>query len=103
MPMSEKVRVLHVIKSLGRGGAEMLLPESLRLHDKEAFEFHYIYFLPWKDQMVESIVRNGGRVRCLRASNNLQLMTKVFALQKYIRDHNIQVIHAHLPWAGILA
>ncbi|HTF21724.1 MAG TPA: glycosyltransferase [Chryseolinea sp.] len=101
--MPEKVRILHVIKSLGRGGAEMLLPESLRLHDRAAFEFHYVYFLPWKDQMVASIKENGGEVTCLRAGNNLQLMTKVFALMQYVRDHHIQVIHAHLPWAGILA
>lgn len=101
--MPDKVRVLHVIKSLGRGGAEMLLPESLRLHDKESFEFHYVYFLPWKDQMVASIVDNGGQVTCLSAGNNLQLMTKGFQLRQYILKHKIQVIHAHLPWAGILA
>lgn len=38
-------KILHIIMSLGRG-AEMLLPETLRLHDKGRFEFHYIYFLP---------------------------------------------------------
>ena len=39
-----KIKVLHIIKSLGRGGAEMLLPETLKEHDQEKFEFHYIYF-----------------------------------------------------------
>ena len=41
------VQVLHIIKSLGRGGAETLLPETLAKHDQERFQFHYIYFLPW--------------------------------------------------------
>ena len=50
-----KTKVLHIIKSLGRGGAEMLLQETLKQHDKSRFEFHYIYFLPWKDQMVEGM------------------------------------------------
>lgn len=40
----KKIRILHIIKSLGRGGAEMLLPETLALHDQSKFEFHYIYF-----------------------------------------------------------
>ena len=46
------IKVLHIIKSLGRGGAEMLLPETLKIHDEEKFEFHTAYFLPWKDQAV---------------------------------------------------
>lgn len=81
----------------------MLLPETLKLHDQNRFDFHYAYFLPWKNQMVESIQQNGGRVSCLEAKNNLQLMTKVWAVARYVRENKIQLIHAHLPWAGILA
>ncbi|MBA4055942.1 MAG: glycosyl transferase family 1 [Marivirga sp.] len=81
----------------------MLLPETLKLHDKTQFEFHYIYFLPWKDQMVTEIQREGGTITCLKANDNFQLMTKVWSLVKYIRLNKIQLIHAHLPWAGILA
>lgn len=100
---NQKIRVLQIIKSLGRGGAEMLLPETLKLHDKEHFEFHYIYFLPWKDQMVESIRSADGKVTCIPASNNISLMLRVNSVVKYIRENNIALIHAHLPWAGIVA
>ncbi|MEM6525806.1 MAG: glycosyltransferase [Bacteroidota bacterium] len=98
-----KIKVLHIIKSLGRGGAEMLLPETLLLHDKDKFEFHYIYFLPWKDQLVEHIKTHGGKVTCFNANNNLQLMTRRNKVVSYIREHDINLIHAHLPWAGFLA
>lgn len=97
------IKVLHVIKSLGRGGAETLLPETLKLHTKQEFDFHYIYFLPWKDQMVESIKQAGGKVTCMSANNNAVLMLKVNALVRYIREHQIDVVHAHLPWAGVVA
>jgi len=100
--MSEKIKVLHIIKSLGRGGAEMLLPETLKLHDLSKFEFHYIYFLPWKNQMVESIQRSGGVVTCLSASNNIKIMLKVFSVIRYVKENNIQLIHCHLPWAGMV-
>lgn len=101
--MHSKIKILHIIKSLGRGGAETLLPETLKLHDLSGFEFHYIYFLPWKDQMVESIRAHGGKVVCFHANNNIQLIAKFGALRKYVRQEKIQLIHAHLPWAGILA
>ena len=99
--MNRKIKVLHVIKSLGRGGAEMLLPETLRVHNKDQFEFHYIYFLPWKDAMVSSILEHGGKVTCIAASNNIELLFKSKAVSEYAKAHGIDLIHAHLPWAGV--
>jgi len=97
-----KIKVLHIIKSLGRGGAEMLLPETLKLHDKEQFEFHYIYFLPWKNQMVESIENSGGIVNRFSAKNNIQLILQAKRIIRYCKKHHIQLIHCHLPWAGFV-
>jgi glycosyltransferase involved in cell wall biosynthesis len=97
----EPVQVLHIIKSLGRGGAEMLLPETLRQHDKQKFNFHYIYFLPWKDQMVSAIKEEGGEVVCVQAKNNAAILLAVRKIAAYVRKHKIQLIHCHLPWAGM--
>jgi glycosyltransferase involved in cell wall biosynthesis len=94
--------VLHIIKSLGRGGAEMLLQETLKYHDRESFEFHYIYFLPWKHQMVEGIRKEGGIVTNFSASNNIRIMMKYRQILEYIHNNNIDLIHCHLPWAGFL-
>ena len=79
----------------------MLLPETLNYHDKERYEFHYIYFLPWKDQVVAPIERNGGKVTCMSASNNIAIFMKIPALVRYIRRNNIKLVHCHLAWAGI--
>ena len=97
-----KIKILHIIKSLGRGGAEMLLPETLKIHDKEKFDFHYIYFLPWKDQMVESIKNAGGRVTCFEAKDNIRLMQQYSGVIEYCKANEIDLIHCHLPWAGFL-
>lgn len=99
----KKIKILHIIKSLGRGGAEMLLPETLKLHDQEKYEFHYIYFLPWKDQMVSALETAGGKVTCLPAGNNIKLLQQMGKVKQYIKENNIQLIHAHLPWAGFLS
>jgi len=98
---NERVPVLHIIKSLGRGGAEMLLPETLRQHDQQKFRFHYIYFLPWKNQMVAAIEQEGGKVVCVEAKNNASILFAVRKIAAYVRKHNIQLIHCHLPWAGM--
>lgn len=98
----KRVPILHIIKSLGRGGAETLLPETLQKHNQENFEFHYIYFLPWKDQMVAQIKEAGGCVQCFKANNNFQIFRKVGKIAAYVKEHQIKLIHCHLPWAGIV-
>jgi len=94
------MKVLQIVKSLGRGGAEMLLQETLKLHDHTSFEFHYIYFLPWKNQMVQGIEKAGGKVVNFPAKNNLLILLKIPSLIRYIRTNKIELIHCHLPWAG---
>lgn len=101
--MGKPVVILHLIKSLGRGGAEMLLPETLKLHDQEKFRFHYAYFLPWKDQMVEALELNGGSVTCFNASGNIQMMVRIPEVIRFVKREKVEIIHAHLPWAGIVA
>ena len=98
----KRINILHIIKSLGRGGAEMLLPETLNIHDKSKFNFHFIYFLPWKDQMVDEIKNNGGEVTCFSASNNIKLIGKISEVINYCNSNDIDLIHCHLPWAGFL-
>ena len=95
--------ILHIIKSLGRGGAETLLPETIALHTKEKFRFHVVYFLPWKDQMVGAIEAVGGKAVCMNKTNNWQILNSVKEVANYCHTHNIDLIHAHLPWAGFLA
>ncbi len=98
----QKIKILHIIKSLGRGGAEMLLPETLKIHDTSKFEFHTIYFLPWKNQMVEAIESAGGKVTCFSASNNIKLLQQYSKVSEYCKTNEIDLIHCHLPWAGFL-
>lgn len=95
-----KIKILHIVKSLGRGGAEMLLQETLKVHHQEQFEFHFIYFLPWKNQMVEGLQLAGGEVTNYSAKNNLMIVWQLRKIMKYIKKNNIDIVHCHLPWAG---
>ena len=99
---NKPIPVLHLIKSLGRGGAETLLVETLTAHDNNNFSFHYIYFLPWKNQLVAELELAGGIVSNSPAINNLRIIFKFNEIIRYIKQNNIQIIHCHLPWAGFL-
>lgn len=99
---NKRTVILHIIKSLGRGGAEMLLPETLAKHNLSRYEFHYIYFLPWKNQVVGDIEQAHGIVTCIPANNNVQIFSRIGAIVQYIKKHNVQVVHCHMPWAGVI-
>lgn len=98
----EKIKVLHVIKSLGRGGAEILLLESLKLHDQQKFEFHYIYFFKWNVQLDKAIEDAGGKVSCFHVNNNLSLLFQYKKIIKYCKTNTIDIVHCHLPWSGFI-
>jgi glycosyltransferase involved in cell wall biosynthesis len=80
----------------------MLLQETLKHQDRQRFEFHYIYFLPWKNQMVKGIENGGGTVVNFPAKNNFLLMLQASKVIRYIKQNNINLIHCHLPWAGFM-
>ena len=94
------MKVLHIVKSLGRGGAEMLLQETLKQHNQQEFEFHFIYFLPWKNQMVAGLQEAGGIVKNFPAKNNIVIILQLRKIINYIKLNKIDLIHCHLPWAG---
>jgi L-malate glycosyltransferase len=98
--MKQPIRVFHLIKSLGRGGAEMLLPEGLRFADRDRFEYRYGYFLPWKDAMVPALREQGADVTCFGGRNNVQILLRARRVAQAIREARMDVLHCHLPIAG---
>lgn len=96
------IKIFHLIKGLGRGGAEMLLPETLRVHDLERFAFRYAYFLPHKGQVAEDLRELGVQVDCIEAGNNAAILGKTQAIARIAREWGADVIHCHLPIAGVV-
>jgi L-malate glycosyltransferase len=96
------VRVFHLIKSLGRGGAETLLPESLRFADRERFDYAYGYFLPWKDAMVATLAGLDAPVTCFDAPGAAQILLAARRVARHLRRARVDVLHCHLPVAGIV-
>lgn len=53
--------------------------------------------------MAVALENNGGKVSCLAAKNNLTIVLKAQEIIEYVRKNRIDLIHSHLPWAGVVA
>ncbi len=109
-------KVLVLIKGLGLGGAERLIVDSLPFLNRDRFDYHVGYLLPWKHFLVKDLESCGIPVHCLgpvSARNQAQApgswtamtmlpgaMQRLLALQ---RRERFDVIQADLPVAGIMA
>jgi glycosyltransferase involved in cell wall biosynthesis len=99
--MSTPIRVFHLIKSLGRGGAEMLLAEGLRVADRTRFVYGYGYFLPWKDAMVDGLESQSAEVTCFSARSNPAILLAARRVARYLKTWRADLVHCHLPVAGV--
>jgi glycosyltransferase involved in cell wall biosynthesis len=102
MPTRGRLRVFHLIKSLGRGGAEMLLVDGPPLSDPNRFEYRFGYFLPWKNALVPDIAANFGDVACFSASNPGAILARTFDVARCLEEWDADLIHCHLPLASIV-
>ncbi len=100
--MADRARILLLIKGLGVGGAERLLEASLPHLDRARFSYHAGYLLPWKTALVPAFVAAGVPVHDLnmRTPGDPRVLARLVAL---LRREHIDLIHAHLPVAGIWA
>jgi L-malate glycosyltransferase len=99
----QKIKVLHLIKGFSRGGAETLLSEGIHVADRERFEFSYAYLIPSLHAIVPSLEAVGARVTCIPASRPIEMIMCVRRLVRHLREHEIDLIHSHLPAAGLIA
>ena len=98
--MSNNIRVLHVIESLGRGGAERQLVNNLRAIARNRFD-NTVCFLYERDDLQPELVRLGIPVYKLDMSSPYDWRRGLFGLRAVIKEGQFDVIHTELCWADI--
>ncbi len=96
-----KIRVFHLIKGLGRGGAEVLLSAGLRYADRERFTYGYGYFLPHKDAVVPELEALGADVVNFNRPSRAGILLAVPQVVRHLKKWKADVIHCHLPLSGV--
>lgn len=92
-----KIRILHLIKTLGLGGAETNLLNLARAFNSERIETHVGYS---EGGEIEARFRESGVLlfRYARAGHKLKSLATfaiVARLALYVRRHKIDIIHTH--------
>lgn len=100
--MGSRPVILVFVKGLGIGGAERLISEAAPHWDRDQFDYRVGYLLPWKDQLVGELERTGVEVTMLGGKRGADPLSG-FRLHRFIRRTGTDLVHAHLPSAGILA
>ena len=102
-PASQRpLNVAHVIKGLGRGGAETLITLCAR-SGRSGNTYSAVYFVPWKDALVDDLANSGVTCHCLEARSAPALLARVPSLARWLKREQIDVVHAHLPLSGVAA
>lgn len=91
-------RVLHLIKGLGRGGAELLLLSAAPYLDRSRFEYEVAYLLPWKDALVEELQEAGLPVHCLDGARGPAWIGRLRGL---VRSRSFDLVHSHSPMVAV--
>ncbi len=94
-----KPKILHIIDSLGIGGAEKLLAGTI--NELEEYEQHLI-ILGGSERLCSEITAT-YQFTNLKCNSFSQLFFKVSVVKKYIKKHKIDIVHSHLYEANLLA
>ena len=97
------IRILHLIKALGRGGAEVLLREGLALANRQRFDLSYGHLRDYPDQVAAELRAQDARVDCFHLNGNARMILGARRVARHLREQRIDLVHAHLPIAGFVA
>lgn len=92
-------KILHIIDSLGRGGAERLLVDIL--NNLKNFE-HHLIILNDPEKLTEEL-NTDVRFLNLHQNSHWDLFKNAWIVRKYIRNNKIDLVHSHLYFSNILA
>jgi glycosyltransferase involved in cell wall biosynthesis len=96
---NQKLKVLWLIKGLGGGGAERLLESSLPYVNRERFEYHVAYFLPWKECAVFPASKKSNTRAVALNIGRLYHPLSFWRLLRLLRRERFDIIHIHsLLW-----
>jgi glycosyltransferase involved in cell wall biosynthesis len=95
----QSLRVVHVITTIERGGAELQLLQAARSLKELGVDSSIVYlkgkpelYLPFKELGAELI-----------DLSSISLLSKVLNLRKYLRKRKARIIHAHLPRSEVIS
>lgn len=86
-------RILHIVGTMNRAGAETMIMNLYRIIDRNQFQFDFLYFTTKKCDYDEEIESLGGQIHRITENNPLKRM---LATKKLLAENpQWQTVHAH--------
>jgi glycosyltransferase involved in cell wall biosynthesis len=96
------VHVVHLIETLGPGGAERLLYTNLKHFDPERVRSTVVTVYPYNTHWVEPITELGVPVVSLECHSTRDIPKGVSRLRTWLRTNQPDLVHSHLWAANII-
>ncbi|MCX8020055.1 MAG: glycosyltransferase [Chitinophagaceae bacterium] len=97
-----KYKILHIIPTLGSGGAERQLVNLVTYSDKEEFE-HIVCVIREEGFFGEKIKLSGHKLIALHLNGKYPFLKASLKLKKIIKDYKPDILHSWLYDANITA
>lgn len=98
-----KIKVLHIIGGMNRGGAETFLMNVLRNIDRKKFEFVFLCYGKGVFDYEDEITQLGGRIVRIPDVKDVGILAHIQHLRRIMAEYNIDVVHAHTYYNSLFS
>jgi len=92
------IQILQVTGNMNRGGAETMILNLYREIDRSQCQFDFIVFSELKGDYDDEIIKLGGQIHVIKASNSIRRM---LALKHFLlQNPQYQIIHCHTNFSN---
>ncbi|DAB40601.1 MAG TPA: hypothetical protein CFH81_03650 [Sulfurovum sp. UBA12169] len=97
------INILQLVTGLGMGGAEKVVLDLARYTDKSRFDT-FVLAMSKRDELLNEFLENKIPTTILRKSNALFDFIKIIiSVSRFVEKNKIDIIHAHMTHAVIVA
>ena len=100
---SKKINILQLVSGLGLGGAEMIVFNLSKHLDKKDYN-NYVIGMSKRDELLNNFLENNIETISLQKTNSMKDLIKIVdEINSFVKENNIQIIHAHMTHSIIIA
>lgn len=93
-----QIRILHVLNSLNRGGAETMLMNYYRNIDRSQFQFDFVVHEQNPGTYANEVKKLGGNIYYVPKFKGYNILTCIYAWQRIFRDaKDDHIVQGHMP------
>lgn len=99
--MHKRIKVLHLIDALGRGGTERLLITNLKNIDRDSFEHQVLVLFERIDNLLKELEGLSLPIYRLSLGNKHNFFYAIWKIMQVIRRTEVDLVHTHNWYADI--